>query len=329
MDALEEKHIDTSRGLHYRYYASSGSSSPYTLLLVHGFPDSANLYQFAIPHLLKTGLNIIVPDCLGYGGTSKPTDPAQYEWSLMTADLVDILEHEKITSGVIPVGHDWGSALAQRFYMLQKSRCVGLITLNVALLPPSGTPFDVDAINKYTEQALGYPSYAYWKLFLPESGVALMESRLESMWHVMHGDAEDWMKKMFCTYGAMQEFLEQDRRVALKPYRDGERLMREWIEEKRQGGLMAPTCWYRAMAHGHQAETEKTLDPKVVHPYLFVGCDGDAVCRTDAIEGPKKAGLVPDLTVKEVQSGHWCLYEKPDEVASIMVDWLTQKGFAN
>ena len=65
----------------------------------------------------------------------------------------------------------------------------------------------------------------------------------------------------------------------------------------------------------------------VKDPYLFIGCDGDAVCRTDAIELAKGAGLVPDLTVHEVHSGHWCLYEVPEEVGKIMVGWLGEKGF--
>jgi len=337
MDALQEKNLTTSRGLHYRYYTSPAACSPYAIRLCHGFPDSARLYQFTIPHLLATGLRIIIPDLLGYGGTSKPTDPSQYTWPLMSTDLTEILAAEDITSNVIPIGHDWGSAMAQRFYMLHKPLCAGLVTLAVALMPPTGEKFDLEATNAATEKMLGYPLLEYWNLFLPKEGVELMDSRLESMWYVMHGappDTDSWMRDMFCTPNGMRDFLEQNRQdVPLKPLPDGERLMQEWIQDKREGGFMAPTCWYRVMAEGYQNESEKWLSEagsdraKVTHPYLFVGCKDDVVCRADAIEGPRKAGLVPDCTVKVVDSGHWVLYEKPDEVAGIIVEWLGEKGF--
>jgi soluble epoxide hydrolase / lipid-phosphate phosphatase len=111
MDKLSEKHIDTSRGFHYRYYASPSSSSKYTLLLLHGYPDSALLYAPVIPELLKTGLRIIVPDLLGYDGTSKPEDPKHYEWKGQSQDLLEILKQENVSDNIISVGHDWGSVL--------------------------------------------------------------------------------------------------------------------------------------------------------------------------------------------------------------------------
>jgi soluble epoxide hydrolase / lipid-phosphate phosphatase len=211
--------------------------------------------------------------------------------------------------------------------MLHSDRCAGLITLAVALMAPSGDGFDVDAVNKLTEQAYGYPLFAYWEFFLPLEGAKAMEDHLEACWHVWHGADDDWMFKMFCVRGAMKEFVENDRRVELKPYAQDKAFRDQWINAKKEGGMVAPTNWYRAMAHGYQIETESKLNGKVEKPYLFIGCSGDKVCRTDAIEGPKRAGLVPDCTVKEIESGHWLTYEKPDETAAIMVDWLKEKGF--
>ena len=330
MDSLKEKHLHTGRGFNYRYYTSSGSTSKTTLLLCHGFPDDARLYQYMIPHLQKSNLRLIIPDLLGAGGTSKPVNPTPFEIKAMVQGILDILRAENISKDIIPLGHDWGAYFAQRFYMLNPSLCLGLITLSVALSAPFSETFDLDAENKSTEQTVGYPQYAYWELFLPPSGVELMDQRLESMWHIMHGDEDEWMKKMFCSGGSMRAFLSADPRdVRLKPYAQNPELKNSWIQTKKStGGFMSPTCWYRAVAFNHQQATEKTLDPKVDKPYLFIGCDGDAVCRTDAIEVAKKEGWVRDLTVREVESGHWCPYEKPEEVAGIVVEWLRGKGFS-
>ena len=43
---------------------------------------------------------------LGYGGTSKPTDPVAYKPSLIVRDLIDILDAEKVDKAVF-IGHDW------------------------------------------------------------------------------------------------------------------------------------------------------------------------------------------------------------------------------
>ena len=105
---LETHTLKTARGLNYRYYATPPSvTSKHTLLLCHGFPDGAELWQFVLPKLLETGLRIIAPDLIGYGGTDKPEDPAAYEWRAQSADLNQILKKEGVEGHVVSVGHDW------------------------------------------------------------------------------------------------------------------------------------------------------------------------------------------------------------------------------
>lgn len=107
MDLLEKKELRTSRGFQYRYYISSASdadTSKPALLLCHGWPDSADLWQYVIPRLFNTKNRLIVPDLLGAGATSQPTDPAAFEIKGMVADVNEILEEEKITQKIIPVG---------------------------------------------------------------------------------------------------------------------------------------------------------------------------------------------------------------------------------
>lgn len=110
MDQLEEKLLHTSRGFHYHYYISpaplADPNRP-ALLLCHGWPDSADLWQFIIPHLLRTKLRLIVPDLLGTGGTSKPTSPEVFGIKDTVADVMEIIKTENITQQIIPVGHDW------------------------------------------------------------------------------------------------------------------------------------------------------------------------------------------------------------------------------
>lgn len=64
---------------------------------------------------------------------------------------------------------------------------------------------------------------------------------------------------------------------------------------------------------------------KLDMPVLFIACEGDAVNPKETIEPPRQAGLLPDLKVVKLQSGHWCTYEKPGELAKFIVDFLEDR----
>ena len=106
MDASHYKTITVSRGLEYHYYATPAQEGKPTLLLCHGFPSVANDWRRIVPFFEERGYGLIVPDMLGYGGTAKPTDPAEYVPSKMSKDLVELLDAEGV-SQAIAIGYDW------------------------------------------------------------------------------------------------------------------------------------------------------------------------------------------------------------------------------
>ncbi|UJO19764.1 uncharacterized protein CLAFUR5_10260 [Fulvia fulva] len=125
------------------------------------------------------------------------------------------------------------------------------------------------------------------------------------------------------------DFISADRTdVPLKPYAQNEELKIEWVSTMTKDGFTSPNCWYRALKEDYHLDTEKGLDGKLDKPYLFIASDGDAVCRTDAIERAKGSGLVPDHEVHEVHSGHWAPFEQQDQISKIVLEWLKKKGFS-
>ncbi|KAF4541827.1 Alpha beta hydrolase fold protein [Lasiodiplodia theobromae] len=335
MDKFAKKTFTTSRSLTYTYYDSARpTDDPHkpVFFLLHGFPDNAHLWKEVIPHLLPLPNRIIVPDQLGYGSTSRPTDAALFNSKDLTADYVELLRAEHVTSNVVVVGHDWGSFSAQRVWLWAPELVVGVALLNVAYIPPSETPFDLAAANAFFEQATGLPRYAYWELFTAEDGAEVCDKHLESLWHVAHGNRPNWMRDMFCVRGAMREFLLADRRdVELHEYaKPGNGWREEWLQSVREGGgLASALCCYKALAHNHHYEVEKELPKEripVTVPTFFLGCDRDDVCLSALIEKNRADGHVgPDLTVKNIDSAHWCPMEKPDEVGKALYEWLSSK----
>ncbi|KAK5128343.1 hypothetical protein LTR85_003011 [Meristemomyces frigidus] len=330
MDSLLEKHIDTKRGLHYRYYVSpeSDASRP-TLLLLHGWPDSAHLWQYVVPHLVALKCKLVVPDLLGFGGTSKPTSPKLYNYRRLCEDLMEILETEK-AGNIIPIGHDWGCYFASRFHLVYPDRCPATVHIGIPYMAPMTEHLDVDAVNAMMVQMLGYPRYEYFKLFSSPDAPKIFAEHLESVWYALHGDADDWIKTMFCVPDAMKNFLLQDRTdVPLKPYAQDTKLKEHWkLAMEDASSWEAAFCVYQALLRDVQMEEDKNMPVesyRLTLPVLYIGCDGDGVNPPELINFPKEAGLLPDLRVEVLHSSHWCPYEKPKELAKLMTDFLTDR----
>jgi pimeloyl-ACP methyl ester carboxylesterase len=107
LNASRFKEIVVSRTpLKYHYYYSPAASGKPTLLFLHGFPSTAHDWNRQINYFQPKGYGILAPDMLGFGGTSRPTDVEYFRMSGMAADIIEILDNEKLGK-VIGVAHDW------------------------------------------------------------------------------------------------------------------------------------------------------------------------------------------------------------------------------
>lgn len=81
------------------------------VMLVHGFPDSINLWRHQIPALLDTGYRVIAADNRGMGQSDAPMGSEAYALDEIVSDLVAILDAGAVER-VAVVGHDWGAVIA-------------------------------------------------------------------------------------------------------------------------------------------------------------------------------------------------------------------------
>ncbi|KAF1948649.1 alpha/beta-hydrolase [Byssothecium circinans] len=330
MDAFQKKTLKTSRGYTYTYYVSEGDKSLPVLFFQHGWPDHAEMWKDVAGPLRSLNHPIIIPDMLGYDGTDKPTDPAEYKWDGMTKDLIDIVDaegHQKLVS----IGHDWGAGCAARMYHYHPDRVAGLILMNVPYVAPSREKFDLDALNSLTETLFGAPLQAYWYLFTAPDGPALLKAHADRVYHILHGQGET-MKKFFCVPGAFRDYLEKGGpEIPLRPYADDPAAKKAFVDRMTRDGFEGPQCWYKSMVENHQHDVDKNLPAavdKVNVPTLYIGCKEDFVCRPELMFAEKEKGLLPHLEESPMlDSAHWCTSEKPKDVVKSMEPWL-KKTFA-
>ncbi|KAH8665435.1 Alpha/Beta hydrolase protein [Ilyonectria robusta] len=323
LSKLTKKTLQVSRGFTYTYYTSPARDSKQTVILFHGWPDSASLWAGLInDYLVPNGYGVVALDCLGYGGTSKPTEPGSYAWHHLAADAVEILDSEKLNS-VISLGHDCGSAMCQRLYNFYPSRICGVVMVNVAYIPPTGQ-FDLDMANSIAKEAFGSSSYEYWHFFTADDGADIMNQSLESVYSVAFTEPQTWLEN-WCTPGGMRKFVSERRTLPTMPYATPEHRADFMERFGKDGGFKAPSCWYKAWTLGVQNEAENLVaeDAKTIDvPVLFWGGEQDVVCKPALLQPSVDAGLLPNCKSVIREGGHWALLENPVEFGQDVLGWV-------
>jgi pimeloyl-ACP methyl ester carboxylesterase len=92
--------------------APAGPANGHTVVLFHGNNFAGFYFGNVIDALRKEGFRVIVPDQIGYGRSSKPIIP--YNFNDMARNTNLILQSLKIDKAMI-VGHSMGGMLAARF----------------------------------------------------------------------------------------------------------------------------------------------------------------------------------------------------------------------
>jgi pimeloyl-ACP methyl ester carboxylesterase len=95
----------------YMDVAPTAAANGHTVLLLHGNNFGGFYFKAIIDGLTKEGFRVIVPDQIGYGKSSKPIAPFNFNTQARNTWL--ILQHEKIEKAMV-VGHSMGGMLAAR-----------------------------------------------------------------------------------------------------------------------------------------------------------------------------------------------------------------------
>jgi pimeloyl-ACP methyl ester carboxylesterase len=105
---------------------SAAGTGP-AVLLVHGFPDSHELWRHQVPALQAAGFRTIAPDLRGFGASDKP---GSYGVGAHVGDLVGLLDRLEVPAAHV-VGHDWGAAIGWALAALAPDRVRSLTALSV------------------------------------------------------------------------------------------------------------------------------------------------------------------------------------------------------
>lgn len=265
----------------------TGGEGP-TLVLLHGYPQTGQMWHKVSPTLMKR-FNLIIPDLRGYGDSEKAR--SGFDKKTMAKDIACLaseLGHETF----FLMGHDRGARVAHRLALDFAERVEKLIVLDIV---PTHTIFS------RTGREL---AAAYWHWFyfqapdLPEI--------------MIRNSAEPFLQTMF-------------RSLSWRPDAIDDLLFAEYLRAfTLPGTIRCGLEDYRAAATIDYEDDERDLGTKLSCPvYTIWGQFGKMESLFDVVDTWKEKA--DNVIGKSLPCGHFIPEEAPDELLSEIVPFLINR----
>lgn len=265
------------------YHVFDQGDSDRVVMLLHGMPDTSDVWRHQVPALLAAGYRVIAPDLLGYGETDKPAEYERYTAELLIGDLLALIETLQLPPLDL-VAHDWGSILSWEL---------------VSHFP--------QLFKRYITLQVGHPGV----MFKDTSTTAVKES-----WY-MYLNTERDSAELYAMNDC--EFL---RKTMMPSHPELDKICARLKDPAVMNGMLN---WDRAnqmatffLAH---MKGELTYEPCTV-PTMGIWSAGDEYCWRSQVEGSDEFMAAQWRFVPFDEGSHWLMLDKPDEVNSLILEWL-------
>jgi len=148
---LEIKAQQATYTMAYMYVKAENPNGK-TVVLLHGKNFNGAYWETTIEALKKEGFDILVPDQIGFGKSSKP-DYFQYSFQQLAENTKNLIENLQIESTTI-LGHSMGGMLATRFALMYPEMTEKLVLVNPIGLEDWKLKIPYQSVNDWYEQEL-------------------------------------------------------------------------------------------------------------------------------------------------------------------------------
>ncbi len=268
------------------HYVTQGTGP--LIVLLHGFPEFWYSWRHQILFLAEQGYRVVVPDLRGYNDTDKPR--RGYTVSILLQDIVGLIKGLGEEKAII-VGHDWGGVLAWAFALNYPQMTERLAVLNAP--HPAAFARDLRTIQQLRKS---WYAFAFQIPWLPEFLLGRKHAAL--------------IGKMIYAAAVQKTAFPSE---VLAIYQDA---------MSKPGALRASINYYRATFRNPLSIGSRT-ETIINAPTLLIWGDQDVALGINLTNGLEQ--WVPNLKIEHIpDSGHWVQQEKPDEVNSFLLDFLSQ-----
>ena len=278
-----------------RFTACAAGRGPVVLCL-HGFPDNARSFRHQFPALVNAGFRAVAPTLRGYERSSQPAS-GDYGIEQLARDVIgwiDDLGEDRVHL----VGHDWGAVIAYAAGALAPGRFHSLTTIAI----PHPARFTQVGIRKVPRQLL----LSWYMMFFQLRGIAERAIR-----------RSDWalIRRLWNTWSPGLDLPEAEWAA-----------LRETFEAP--GVDEAMLGYYRANASpsallGIADSALNRLAAIPVRTLVITGADDGCIDTRLFDHAILPADFPAGVQLRRIQrAGHWVHQEKPEEVNSLILDWI-------
>ncbi|GAB1527786.1 hypothetical protein RhiTH_010974 [Rhizoctonia solani] len=326
----ESKIAHLSTGHYYRYadiHPPENVKTIATALLLHGFPDSAAAHNesasYGWRHQIKgwtsRGIRLIIPDTLGYYGSSQPSSPEDYSTKRQSDDLEELVRYAGVPKEdkIIIISHDWGSVTAGRLIQFKPDLVKAAAVFCVPFFPPSPQYIPLE---KFSEQ---FPNMEYQVFLASPESTAILDANAERFIRLTYTSARQRDAGEVPSLeraGVIEGWLKDESKDVVPELLSQEELTTILSEIKAGKGFGAMLNYYRVGQINYEAEKGLPHDVRPDLPKLIVTPSADPFLPPAVTQYAQTLLKNVDVVWLDGLCGHWVQLEKPQEIEKIVGD---------
>jgi len=266
------------------FYREAGPADAPVVLLLHGFPTSSRMYRNLIPQL-ATRYHVIAPDYPGFGHSGTP-DRAGFDYSFAHfARIVDALVTQIGARQYALYVQDYGAPVGYRLALLHPERVTALVVQNGNAYEEGFSPF-------------WNPIRAYWD-----------NPSTENRMRLRGGLTPEATRSQYIDGTSDNSRVDPDNWIVDQALLDRpgiDEIMLDLFRDYRTNVALYPQ--FQRFFRAHRP------------PTLIVWGRNDAIFPASGATAYLKD--LPDAELHLLDSGHFALEDKGDEIGGLMVDFL-------
>ena len=275
----------TANGI--RFHLAEDGAGP-LILLLHGFPQTGQMWHHVMPQLAAAGYRVCAPDLRGMGESARPRRVRDYRFAILGEDVAALVAALGASRAHL-IGHDLGGLAAWETAFTHPEVVDRLVIVNA----PS-QPAMVRTLLRSPRQLL-----RSWYIFL--FAIPGLPERLLTDKHA----------KVLVRMFEPGRFSEDE--VAV--YRDA---------MSRPGAAWAGLAWYRAAVRNVVSDFRRLRRAHVAAPTLVIWGEQDVALGKELndhlaryVRAPLQIEYLPDV-------GHWVVQDVPERFVALVTGFLAE-----
>jgi pimeloyl-ACP methyl ester carboxylesterase len=322
---------------HATRYWEAGPVDGSLMIFVHGWPEIGLMWHAHMEAFASEGWRCVAPDMRGYGGSSAPAESDAYALKGIVDDMVELHDHLGARPAIW-VGHDWGSPVAAALAAQHGARSRGVVLMSVPYFPEGfALPSLLPLIDRRLYPADRYPDgqWDYFRFYQTHFNQTVSDfdadipATLASIYRHGSPAAVGQVSPTASVtlrggrYGAVHRAPATSPDLTLWPSSDFDAL----VEAFHSSGFRAANAWYLNDAVNIAYARAAPDGGRLHQPVLFINGNWDPICDISRSRlGESMHRACQDLSVTNLEAGHWLPLECKADSAQAIRSWVKSKG---